>query len=126
MGQRMEAECRDCGEIFEVDHDGGFAFHLLRCDRCGKTKSITFDELGELHIRYLKGLTGPYSVATARSDELARPSGPPISEGEYYAGIEVAAGPCNCGGQYKLDAPPRCPQCRSRNISEGDVTVLYD
>lgn len=128
MGQIVEATCRECGESFQVDHYGGFTFHLVRCDQCGSTKSIGFEELGELHIRYLKSLKVPYSVATAKHDEMARqlPSRPPISEDVYHVGVEVAAGHCDCGGKYKLDAPPRCPKCRSTNISEGQITLFYD
>ena len=61
MGHIVEAKCLDCGEKFEIEHGGGFFFHLLRCDKCGKTESIGFDKLGELHLQYLKGLPGPYS-----------------------------------------------------------------
>jgi len=35
-----------------VDHGGGFFLRLARCDECGKTKSIGFDELDEIHLRY--------------------------------------------------------------------------
>jgi hypothetical protein len=100
----------------------------VRCDRCGRTKSIRFDKLGELHIRYLKGLETPYSMATEKPDTIAResPPGPPITRDEYYAGVELAAGHRRCRGTYRLDAPPRCPKCRSTNISEGGTTVMYD
>ena len=128
MGHRLEAKCLECGTSFDVDHDGGFTFHLVRCDQCGRTKSIGFEELGELHIRYLKGLTVPYSIATAKSDAAARelPSGPPISEDEYNVGVELAAGHCKCGGKYTLNSPPRCPTCHSTSISEGRITIFYD
>ena len=34
---------------------------------------------------------------------------------------------CECGGNYTMDAPPRCPNCRSTNF-EHDFTKfsLYD
>jgi len=38
---------------------------MLRCDQCGKEKRIGFDEIPELHMWYLKGLPGPYCIATA-------------------------------------------------------------
>ena len=56
MGHRVSAKCLECGKAFTVDHGGGFFFHLLRCEKCGKTKAIDFDRLGELHLRHLKGL----------------------------------------------------------------------
>lgn len=128
MGYRIKAKCRECGQSFHVDHGGGFVFHLVRCDKCGRTKQLPFDKLGELHIRYLKGLDVPYSMATEKTDAMARelPSGPPISKDEYNAGVEAAAGNCRCRGKYRMEAPPRCPKCRSTNIEEGMLTVMYD
>jgi predicted Zn-ribbon and HTH transcriptional regulator len=128
MGQMFQAKCRECGHEFRVRQGGGFTFHVVRCDNCGKTKSIGFEELGELHIRFLKGLTGPYSMATAELDDLARklPSGPAITEEEYKAGVESVAGYCRCRGKYTLSAPPRCPTCGSTDFSEGNLMVCYD
>ena len=128
MGHRVEAKCLDCGEVFTVDHGGGFLFHLVRCDKCGKTKSIRFDQLGELHLRYLKELKGPYSIVTSEHDEYVQKHAPiePISEQEYYEGIEAFAGECECGGKSSLNALPRCPKCHSTRIEEGDITIMYD
>ena len=44
-----------------------------------------------------------------------------------YRSFEEYAGKCECGGNYTLDAPPRCPNCRSTNF-EHDPTkfTLYD
>ena len=128
MGQQVAAKCLDCGRSFTVDHGGGFSFNLVRCNRCGKTKSLAFEELGELHLRYLKGLPGPYCIASAADDEHVRLHAPvqPISEKEYYKGIEALAGKCRCGGKYLLKARPRCPKCHSMHIEEGETIVLYD
>jgi hypothetical protein len=128
MGHQVNATCRTCGNTFTVDHGGGFYFHLVRCANCGKTKSLSFDELGELHLRYLKGLPGPYCVANAEFDKGIQENAQiePISEDEYHKGIEAIAGTCRCGGRYCLDAPPRCPKCRSKRIDEGEITVMYD
>lgn len=121
MGHRTAAKCLDCGETFTVDHGGGFRFHLVRCDRCGNTKTIGVDELGELYVRYLRGLPGPYCVASSEHDECVQQHVPlePISEEEYHKGIEAFAGECRCGRKYSLNAPPRCPQCHSARIEEG-------
>jgi len=46
MGSVHYATCRDCGYAdFEVSQGGGFNFVLLRCDRCGRTKSVERAEL---------------------------------------------------------------------------------
>jgi hypothetical protein len=94
MGHQVEAKCLDCGTTFTVDHGGGFVFHLLRCDKCGKTKSIGFDRLGELHLRYLKGLPGAYCVASSEHDDNVRRHArvEPLSEDEYHREIEGVAG----------------------------------
>ncbi len=55
MGSANAAQCLECGKAFTVSHGSGFFFHLLRCGECGRTRAIGFDELGDLHLRYLKG-----------------------------------------------------------------------
>lgn len=128
MGHEVQSKCLDCGSDFFVRQGGGFFFHLLRCNRCGKTKSIGFNRLGELHQRYLKGLPGPYCVASSDHDRKVQAEAQvePISEDEYHASIEAMVGKCRCGGKYTLDAPPRCPRCRSTRVEEGEITVMYD
>ena len=44
-----------------------------------------------------------------------------------YRSFEEYAGKCECGGNYTMDAPPRCPNCRSTNF-EVDHTkdLMYD
>ena len=130
MGMQCDATCQKCGHAFPVCDGGGFSFHLLRCDTCGKEKSVDFASLGELHGRYLKGLSGPYSIATRARDEHLRAGtpGPPISEEEYHAAVEAFLGKHRCGGRFRFDAPPRCPKCRSIDIKydEGGPTIMYD
>ena len=124
MGHTFEAVCGDCGHVFSVSDGGGFNFHLLRCNKCGQTKSILFDEIADLHFRYVKGLSGPYSIATSERDEWIRENyeGESISETEYYRGVERFAGLCDCKGEYRMDAPLRCPKCHSINIEETEMT----
>jgi predicted Zn-ribbon and HTH transcriptional regulator len=128
MGHTVNSQCRACGNTFTVDHGGGFYFHLLRCDKCGNTKSISFNQLGDLHLRFLKGLRVPYSVASAEHDKNIREHADvePISQEAYYKGVETIAGNCQCRGSYRFDAPPRCPNCNSTEIEEGEITVMYD
>ena len=128
MGHTTTTKCLNCGNKFFVDHGGGFTFHLLRCDKCGKAKSIGFDKLGDLHVRYVKGLPGPYCIASAQHDRAIQKNASvkPISEKEYHKGAEVKAGKCRCGGRYRFDAPPRCPKCRSTKLEEGEDTIFFD
>lgn len=128
MGQLIRASCLACGERFDVSRGGGFTFHLLRCDTCGRTTAVSFAALGNLHLRYLKGLPGPYSLGTADHDERVRASAPvePISAEEYHQGVQDFAGNCHCGGQYAFAAPARCPRCHSTRIAEGEVVICYD
>ena len=128
MGQAYGAMCDDCGKEFEVKEGGGFAFHLLRCEKCGKSKDIGFDEIGEPHLRYLKGLNGPYAIATMEVDNHVQENypGEPLSEEEYHQAIEEMVKKCRCGGRFSFDAPPRCPKCRSLNFTAGGITLMYD
>jgi len=128
MGMQIVAKCHDCGEKFTADDGGGFIFHLVRCDKCGKTRSISHDELGELHVRYVKGLHIPFSIATSKADKKIQkhPTIDVISEAEYNKGIEAFAGKCGCRGKFKLNAPIRCSKCHSKRIKKGDTILLYD
>ncbi len=43
-------------------------------------------------------------------------------------GKEAAPSPCECGGAFRADATPRCPNCRSAHFGpdpEGS-SVIYD
>jgi hypothetical protein len=129
MGCTYHVKCRKCACSFDVNSGGGFFFHLLRCDICGKEWSIRFDEIGDPHLRYVKGLPGPYCVASSKFDEHVNKNypGEPMSEEEYHVAVEQIAGGCSCGGSYKFDAPPRCPSCRSAELDyEPETAVFYD
>ena len=129
MGHIYQAKCKKCGNEFEVSEGGGFFFHLLRCDECGKTKSISFDKIGEPHLKYIKGLNIPYSIATQKLDKHIQEnySGDSISEEKYHVEVEKIVGKCGCGGQFRFGAPPRCPKCRSLDIEDtGEGGILYD
>lgn len=130
MGSRFEVTCDGRDHQFMVDEGGGFLFHLLHCDACGHEKLVSFADLGDLHARYLKGLPGPYCVASEASDEWIKQHhpGPPLSEKEYESEVERIAARCTCGGQYRFDAPPRCPKCRSAGLTQnpGGQFILYD
>ncbi len=127
MGSEYPAECRKCGHEFRVSSGGGFIFHLLHCDTCGKNMEILFEEIGEDHLRYLKGLEGPYSIATAEHDKAVRDNypGDPITSEEYHKAVEKLAGKCKCGGHYRFDAGARCPKCKSDDFDEIDGEGVY-
>ena len=128
MGQIVRASCLECDERFEMTSGGGFTFHLLRCDTCGRTTAISFAALGDLHLRYLKGLSGPYCLATAEHDERVRTNSDivPISTEEYHRRVEERVGQCRCGGRYRFSAPARCPKCRATHLREEVVVLNYD
>jgi len=79
---------------------------------------VDFASLGEIHLRYIKGLPGPYCVATAEIDKDIQQecSGEPISQAEYHELVEQTLDPCRCGGTFRFDAPARCPKCRTTEL----------
>ncbi|MDP2349696.1 MAG: hypothetical protein Q8M74_00890 [Chloroflexota bacterium] len=111
---------------------GGFFFDLLHCDACGMTKSVRHEELGDIHLGFVKGLSGPYAVARADMDRRiqAEYPGKPISRDEYHAAAEATLEPCACGGRFGYDAPGRCPGCRSTHDQwdqdPGGRSMHYD
>jgi hypothetical protein len=128
MGVKYRAECKECGCKFQASDGGGFFFHLLHCDVCGKSKNVSFEEIGEPHIRYVKGLKTPYAMATAENDRQIQEEypGKPLSEKSYHIAVEKMAGKCRCGGAFKFNAKPRCPKCRSIKLIQGEITLFYD
>ena len=131
MGTEYRAKCKKCNTEFTVHEGGGFSYYMLHCDTCGKEKSISFKEIGEPHLQYLKGLPGPYSVSTSEHDRKIQENypGEAIGEDEYYLIVEKLAGNCSCGGNFKFNAKPRCPKCRSTKIynnTPDDEIILYD
>ena len=125
MGSISSCICNSCGTEFGVTDGGGFEFHTLRCDRCGSTESIGFDDIGEPHDRYLKGLGMAYSAITEERDRerIANCTKPPLTPEGYQRCVEELVGEHECGGQFRFDAPARCPKCRStdfRHDPNGD------
>jgi len=92
---------RKCGHTFKVDEGGGFHFHLLRCNKCGRTKAMDANRREE--------------------------ADPKVSFEESQKAVEKKAGKCRCGGKYTFEAKPRCPKCRSTRLEIDDATVImYD
>lgn len=115
MGSQSGHICRRCGAHFSVQYGGGFMFDLLHCGRCGQAKSVRHQELGDIHLRFVKGLGRPYAVSRSAMDSRiqAEYPGESLSQDEYRAAAEATLAPCPCGGRFRYNAPPRCPECRS-------------
>lgn len=132
MGKSTGYICRGCGERFRPQFGGGFFFDLLHCDQCGADFSVAHEELGEIHLRFVKGLPGPYAVARAEMDRRIKAEypGEPIDRAEYHRQAEATLEPCDCGGRFRYDAPPRCPGCRSASEQWSrdpcSPSMLYD
>ncbi len=119
MGSISGHICGRCGEHFSIRDGGGFLFDLLHCDRCGAPQSVSHQELDDIHLRFVKGLSTPYAVARARFDREIQATypGEPLTRDEYHAAAEATLEPCRCGGRYRYHAPARCPACRSTSES---------
>ena len=119
MGSISGFICNQCGEHFRVRDGGGFFFDMLHCDRCGGAKSVSHQELGDIHLGFVKGLTTPYAIARARLDREIQATypGEPLTRDEYHAAAEATLEPCGCGGRFRYDAPARCPACGSTGES---------
>ena len=108
MGSASGYLCRTCGTRFRVRSGGGFYFDLLHCDTCGKAKNIGHQELGEIHLRFVKGLPGPYAVARSAMDRRIQReyAGEPLTRDEYGAQARCPA----CRSTSKLwDRDPKAP-----------------
>ena len=115
MGGASGQICQVCGTRFMASSGGGFFFDLLHCDECGTGRTVRHDDLGDIHLRFVKGLAGPYSVARSEMDRRIQREypGERLTRSEYHAAAEDALDPCACGGRFRYDAPARCPGCRS-------------
>ena len=88
--------------------------------------------LGDIHLRYVRGLGMPYAVSRSAMDARiqAEYPGEPLSRDEYRAAAEATLEPCTCGSHFRYAAPPRCPTCRSTSEQwDGDPEApmaLYD
>lgn len=132
MGNASGYICRTCGARFQARSGGGFFFDLLHCDTCGEAKSVGHQELGDIHLRFVKGLPGPYAVARSVMDRRIQREypGEPLTRAEYHAAAETTLDPCSCGGRFRYDAQARCPACRSTSEvwdrdAEG-LSMFYD
>lgn len=116
MGTLVTYVCRRCGTTFSASHDGGFFFDLLHCDTCGADRRITHEDLGDIHLAYIKGLPGPYALARSAIDRHIQATypGEPLTREAYETAAEATLQICSvCAGTFRYEAPARCPSCRS-------------
>jgi len=132
LGSLVGYTCRRCGTEFGVRNGGGFWFDLLHCDRCGQDRNISHEDLGDIHLAFVKGLAGPYAVSRSALDRhiQATFTGAPLDRDAYHAAAEATLEPCACGGRFRYDAPARCPVCRSTSeeweVNRRISIVHYD
>ena len=90
-------------------------FDLLHCDTCGKGRSVSHQELGDVHLGFVKGLPGPYAVARAMMDRRIQREyqGEALTRDDYHAAAHATLEECDCGGRFTYAASARCPECRS-------------
>ena len=128
MGRRVYSKCLDCGETFITQKGGGIFYRLLHCDKCGRMKAVGLDKIDET-FPWRKGTGGTRLAPAADMRRVRRHvQVEPISEVEYDKRAEAYAGKCRCRGKYKLDAPSRCPKCRSIRLEEVEdgMVVMCD
>jgi len=91
MGLLVQTTCRLCSTVAQQIDGPLMSGYRPRCVDCGEARLVTPDRLGE----------------------DAEPSA-------WERQVTVLAGTCSCGGWFTVDAPLRCPHCRS---SEVEVEV---
>jgi hypothetical protein len=117
MGCSYNANCRACGKQFSADKGGGRHFEQLRCDTCGASKVIGYEQIREPLSKYQHDLD---VLDSLDSEEFNRACE------AYHRAVETAVDKCSCGGRFSFAAPIRCPECRSSDIDLGKPRRLYD
>lgn len=128
MGITYKAECRDCNSRFYIDIGDSRVAYILHCDLCGETGFVLQNKIPEIENRYnnfLNEMRAKYDwgkIQISAEDKQALRD----SEKLYYSEIENYAGQCKCGGYFKKNAKPRCPNCKSTKIKKIAVWTYYD
>ncbi|MHC9510556.1 FmdB family zinc ribbon protein [Kangiella sp. M94] len=108
MGKLYQYQCNSCKHEFEFTQGPIMAGHVAHCEDCGKEKLLAPDEL-------LMELWGYHSFDYEWDPEL--------SDNEPKLTTAVT-GKCACGGNYSLNARPRCPKCRSDDINQDNSRII--
>ncbi len=101
MAGEYHVICNHCEGRSVVRVGWGTTFHILHCLRCGSEKFIRLWQTSSLK-RY--------------DDDFYEETDPLYLEEEEF-------GDCTCGGEYSLNAPPRCPYCKSTDLKEDPIAV---
>ena len=83
MGSASGYICRTCGARFQVRSGGGFFFDLLHCDTCGEAKSVGHQELGDIHLRFVKASRGRTRLPGRKWTAASTASTPPGRSEEH-------------------------------------------
>jgi hypothetical protein len=129
MGHGYEAECLDCAHRVVLCEGGGHSFRLFRCDQCGAGKDVDSVELFRLILRYLRGIKGKNWRPSRVLQEMGFKESPgePLTHSEYESAVDVLAGRCECGGQFRENGAPRCPACKSIRLrTTQEMVFMYD
>lgn len=107
MGEFYDALCNDCGTKFEVCEGSGMNAMPLHCTQCGKEWTWNFGDDPVPWVMDYGPRPGDFIITNAEGPD------PP---------------PCECGGTFRVDASPRCPNCRSTNFRRDPLgrMGLYD
>jgi len=135
MGCSFQTVCLACHHQFISSSGGGFSFDELHCDVCGSLKTVLYEkhkDYVELKQRYFASDSKPPERVNESSpvDPVLDPPSevPPedVSLEMVESYLDRIVGRCECGGQFRLYAPIRCPKCRSDEVKTTVMIVLYD
>jgi hypothetical protein len=87
MGLLVQTTCRICSTVASQVDGPLMSGYRPRCVACGEARLVTPEQLGD----------DPGHTPRERQ-------------------VTVLAGPCSCGRRFTLEAPLRCPRCRSSEI----------
>ncbi len=124
MNSNSFSVCRRCGHFFEVENPApGDKVDLLRCNRCGRTRYIPFEETTALleQVAAERRSRENFPLEFMGNEMLLDSNGEPRWLWGFYRKLEEYAGECTCGGSFRRHAPPRCPQCGSQDIDTCDA-----
>jgi len=108
MGKLYQYQCNSCKHEFEFTQGPIMAGHVAHCEDCGQEKLLAPDELPV-------ELSGYHSFDYKWESELTEKE-PKLTT--------AATGLCSCGGNYSLQARPRCPKCRSDDINQDNSRII--
>ncbi|MCR9198932.1 MAG: hypothetical protein NXI04_09830 [Planctomycetaceae bacterium] len=131
MGMVHETTCNHCDLQFELAVGGSMLAEMFHCHQCDEATAVERDRLRDAHAEHANAIDATQcdktrdssidsSMAQQQRAELA------AAPGGFDERLQQLAGLCPCGGQFGLYAQPRCPACKSTNLSLGDVTMCFD